>query len=102
MTDLPLPLQPAKSRLAIFRASRAGRALSEPVTLIGAILVALHLFLALFAPLLSPHSIGELVGTPMQTPSFEFWLGTDQIGRDYFSRSLQAVRWRCWCPAAVC
>ena len=38
--------------------------------------------------MISPHSVSALVGAPLQTPNAEFWLGTDQIGRDYLSRIL--------------
>lgn len=68
------------------RSSRAGRALSEPITLLGVVLVALHLAMALFAPLVSPHAVSALVGPPLAPPSPDFLLGTDQIGRDYLSR----------------
>lgn len=71
-----------------FRASRVGRALSEPLTLLGVVLVAIHLFLALFAQAISPYSVSALVAPPMLPPGGAFWLGTDQIGRDYLSRLL--------------
>jgi peptide/nickel transport system permease protein len=82
MTDLTT----SRAYISNFRASPAGRALAEPVTLFGVILVTFHVILAAFAPVLSPHSISALVGPPLQSPSAEFWLGTDQIGRDYLSR----------------
>jgi peptide/nickel transport system permease protein len=88
MSDMSIHSGRAASRWTQFRASRAYRALSEPVTLLGVALVAVHLFLALFAPLISPHSVSALVGSPLETPSAQFWLGTDQIGRDYLSRIL--------------
>ena len=47
---------------------------------------------ALFAPLLAPYGPEEIVGTFSGAPSGEFWLGTDQIGRDVFSRILYAMR----------
>lgn len=62
------------------------RALRQPVTFFGLALVLAHLFLALFAPLLTPYGPSELVAGPLQPPSSEFWLGTDQVGRDYLTR----------------
>lgn len=47
---------------------------------------------ALFAPLIAPYGPEEIVGTFSGAPSGEFWLGTDQIGRDVFSRLLYAMR----------
>lgn len=72
--------------------SKLRRALSEPVTLIGAIVVAIHLLLAIFSPLIAPHDSSALVGIPLARPSAEFWMGTDQIGRDYFSRIIEGGR----------
>jgi peptide/nickel transport system permease protein len=88
MTELSASTPAATGRWRQFRASRLGRALSEPLTLLGLCLVAIHLFLALFAQLISPYSVSALVGPPLLTPGGAFWLGTDQIGRDYFSRIL--------------
>lgn len=47
---------------------------------------------ALFAPLIAPYHPDELVGTFGSAPSKDFWLGTDSIGRDVFSRLLYAMR----------
>lgn len=76
----------------IFRSPRLRRALSEPVTLLGVILVVAHLLIALLAPLIAPYDTSALVGAPLQRPSWEFLMGTDQIGRDYFSRMIAGGR----------
>lgn len=47
---------------------------------------------ALLAPVLAPYDPNELAGPFSGAPSAEFWLGTDQIGRDVFSRLLYACR----------
>lgn len=47
---------------------------------------------ALLAPLIAPYDPNEIVGTFSGAPNQEFWLGTDQIGRDVFSRLLYAMR----------
>lgn len=47
---------------------------------------------ALLAPVIAPYQPDEIVGTFSGAPSREFWLGTDQIGRDVFSRLLYAMR----------
>ena len=47
---------------------------------------------ALLAPIIAPYEPDEIVGTFSGAPSKEFWLGTDQIGRDVFSRLLYAMR----------
>ncbi|MBA8880989.1 ABC transporter permease [Phyllobacterium myrsinacearum] len=68
------------------------RALSEPATVFGLVLVAIHLFLAVFGPWIATHDTSALVGDPMQIPSWDFLMGTDQIGRDYFSRIINGGR----------
>lgn len=47
---------------------------------------------ALLAPLIAPYNPYEIVGPFGGAPSREFWLGTDQIGRDVLSRLLYATR----------
>mgnify|MGYP002517130153 CR=1 FL=1 len=47
---------------------------------------------ALLAPVLAPFGPDEIVGTFSGAPCKEFLLGTDQIGRDVFSRLLYAMR----------
>ena len=67
-------------------------ALRHPLTLIGVLLVAAHLFLALFAPIIAPYSISAIFTDGLTPPSPEHWLGTDQIGRDYLSRLMSGGR----------
>lgn len=86
-------IQTSPRRFSGFLGSpRLRRALSEPATLIGIVLVITHLLMALLAPIISPHDSGALVGAPLQRPSWEFLMGTDQIGRDYFSRVIAGGR----------
>ena len=47
---------------------------------------------ALFAPVVAPFDPDAIVGTFSGAPCKEFILGTDQIGRDVFSRLLYATR----------
>ena len=42
-------------------------------------------------PLLSPYHPNELIARPFRPPSFEFFFGTDQLGRDVFTRVFSAV-----------
>ena len=68
------------------------KALSSPLTVIGLVLVGVHLFLALFAPLIAPYSISAIFTDGPTSPSAEHWLGTDQIGRDYLARLMSGGR----------
>lgn len=50
------------------------------------------LLVAVFAPLISPYVPTETVGLPIESPSAAHWLGTDEIGRDVFSRVIYGSR----------
>ncbi len=47
---------------------------------------------ALLAPIIAPYNPNEMVGSFSGAPSSKHLLGTDQIGRDVFSRLLYATR----------
>lgn len=47
---------------------------------------------AVLAPVIAPYDPDAIVGTFSGAPCREFWLGTDQIGRDVLSRLLYATR----------
>ena len=64
-----------------------------PVTaLIGLLLTFGFLVMALFAPWLAPYPMSESVGDMWMGPSAEFWLGTDNLGRDLLSRLIHGAR----------
>ncbi|MGQ7843601.1 ABC transporter permease [Granulosicoccus sp. 3-233] len=49
--------------------------------------------LALCAPLIAPyHPIDQSIMDRMQPPSMDHWFGTDQFGRDLFTRALYGAR----------
>jgi peptide/nickel transport system permease protein len=52
----------------------------------------IYVFAAIFAPWIAPYGEAEVVGKAYQPSSPEFWLGTDQIGRDMFSRLIYGAR----------
>ena len=66
--------------------------------LFGGIVLAILLFIAIFAPLLAPHDpYAQSLMTRMQPPVFlggdwEHPLGTDHLGRDYLSRLIYGAR----------
>ncbi|WP_149140444.1 ABC transporter permease [Gemmobacter caeruleus] len=47
---------------------------------------------ALFAPLIAPYGMAEIVGDSWEPSSSQFWLGTDSIGRDLLSRMIWGGR----------
>ena len=50
------------------------------------------ILLALLAPVIAPYDPNKVTGGFSKAPDSEHWLGTDQIGRDMFSRLLYATR----------
>ena len=60
---------------------------------VGAAIVSAYILIALFAPLLVPHDpLAIAPAEKLATPSAEHLLGTDELGRDVFSRLLYAAR----------
>lgn len=68
--------------------------LKNPQALIGLTLITAMLFIALFAPMFAPHD-PELVDTTKKflSPSAEYPLGADQLGRCELSRLLYGARY---------
>lgn len=63
------------------------RIMRTPIGALSLILVVLLVLCALFAPLIAPYDpIALNPRIRLQGPSWEHWLGTDQLGRDILSR----------------
>lgn len=62
------------------------------LALISLVIVVILGLAALFAPIIAPYDPNEMVGPFSGAPGKGFLLGTDQIGRDVFSRLLYAMR----------
>ncbi|TKH41745.1 nickel ABC transporter permease [Paenibacillus terrae] len=70
-----------------------GKILNTPSLLWGSIMFALLIGIAVFAPVISPYQPSDPnISATLQPPSFEHWLGTDQLGRDLFTRLIYAAR----------
>lgn len=66
---------------------------SNPVTLVAFLLFAGMLLVALFGPWLAPFDPLETdASKALQSPSWTHWFGTDNLGRDVFSRVIIATR----------
>ena len=58
----------------------------------GAVLIFM-LFTGIFADRMAPYGMNDLhLDNRLETPSAQFWLGTDQLGRDVLSRLLYGAR----------
>lgn len=63
------------------------------VALLGALIVLAMIVLAIFAPLLATHDPFQTsFMTIRKAPSATFWLGSDELGRDIYSRMLFGAR----------
>jgi ABC-type dipeptide/oligopeptide/nickel transport system permease subunit len=61
--------------------------------MIGLVVLSLYAILAIIAPWVTPYDpIQQNLVASLQTPSAEHWLGTDQLGRDVFTRILYGTR----------
>jgi len=71
------------------------RLLQNKLAMAGAVYLVVIVLVAVFAPLLAPHD--EVLATRFQDilfePSGEYWLGTDQVGRDIASRLMFGARY---------
>jgi peptide/nickel transport system permease protein len=69
------------------------RFVRTPVAMAGAAIVGVYALAALMAPLISPHDPFAMTGhSLLAPPGGPFPLGTDQFGRDLFSRLLYGTR----------
>jgi peptide/nickel transport system permease protein len=63
------------------------------LALIGLIIIAALIFISVFAPLIAPFDpIITNLAARLQPPSTTFFLGTDEVGRDIFSRIIWGSR----------
>lgn len=65
----------------------------NPLAATGVVLVAVFLLFALLAPWLAPHDPAAIdLPTRLSAPSTAHWFGTDELGRDIFSRVIYGSR----------
>jgi len=72
--------------------SRLGRAVRYPETLAGLVLVTLLFAAGILAPWLAPHGVDAQSSQSFAAPSGRHLLGTDEFGRDVFTRVLYGIR----------
>lgn len=74
-------------------ATRLKRAFRNKALLIGGLVLLAVTLAAVFAPLISPYPPAKLaISQRLQPPSFAHFFGTDEFGRDVFSRAIYAGR----------
>lgn len=61
--------------------------------LFGSVIVIFFVIIAIIGPFIAPQGINEQnLSIRLQPPSAEYWFGTDDLGRDIFSRILHGTR----------
>ena len=67
------------------------------VAVVGAFIVIFFILLAIFGPIIAPEGINEQeLSDRLHPPSSEYWFGTDDLGRDIFSRVIHGARISLW------
>ncbi|MFK7880212.1 ABC transporter permease [Roseobacter sp.] len=88
MTDTPNSAKPDNAWAHMVYVLRA-----NPVTLLAFAMFAFLIFCALLGPSVVPYDpLQTNASKALQAPSLEHWFGTDQVGRDVFSRVIVATR----------
>ena len=65
----------------------------RPASAFGTTLILLFLLVALVGPLLAPYGSNEIIASDArQPPSIKHWFGTDNLGRDVYSRIVLGAR----------
>jgi peptide/nickel transport system permease protein len=64
----------------------------QPLAVAGAAIAVAWIVIAIFAPLIAPHNPLAQTFTPSQSPSLGHLFGTDELGRDVFSRVIYGSR----------
>ncbi len=66
---------------------------SRPITAVATSIVLLFVLLALIGPLIAPYGVNEQIyADARQPPSSAHWFGTDNLGRDVYSRVIIGAR----------
>jgi len=88
------PATPVRSNRLVAMLSHAHYVISgNPVTGVAFALLIVIVIAALFGPWLVPHDpLASNTAVALKPPSWQHWFGTDQLGRDVFSRVVAATR----------
>jgi peptide/nickel transport system permease protein len=84
--DAPVAVPPSRRR-------RLRRLLRNPLAVVGLVVVGVAILAALLADVISPYPYDKTdFGAVLQPPSGAHWFGTDELGRDQFSRVVFGLR----------
>ena len=95
---LPIARAPSRSPTAIL----VGKLFRRKLVLAGAATLMIVTLLALFAPWITPYGpMAMKISDRMQSPGIAHWFGTDELGRDVFSRVVFGARYSLMIGASV-
>jgi peptide/nickel transport system permease protein len=95
---LPIARAPSRSPTAIL----VGKLFRRKLVLAGAAILVIVTLLALFAPWITPYGpMAMKISDRMQSPRLAHWFGTDELGRDVFSRVVFGARYSLMIGASV-
>ena len=92
MTAQAPNLRSVRARRSFLESARRTLATAPWSAWFGMIVIVIYVIAAVFAPWLAPYGESDVVGKAYQPSGPEFWLGTDQIGRDLLSRLIYGAR----------
>jgi peptide/nickel transport system permease protein len=87
-----VPAVPIKVRSWQRRGALASAAWRHPLAIAGLVIAGAWIFIAIFAPWLAPHDPLAQSASSFVPPSWGHFFGTDELGRDVFSRVLYGAR----------
>lgn len=90
----PAATRSARGRLGVAHLWRAVR--RSPLSLAGAALVLVFVGMAALAPALAPYAPDDQIAKRLSRPQAAYLLGTDEFGRDIFSRIVYGARISLW------
>jgi peptide/nickel transport system permease protein len=95
---VPLAKAPSRSPSAIL----VRKLFRRKLVLAGAAILVVAMLLALFAPWVTPYGpMAMKIADRMQSPRLAHWFGTDELGRDVFSRVVFGARYSLLIGASV-
>jgi peptide/nickel transport system permease protein len=82
------PMQRTLDRVPVL-----GDVVRQPLGALGFLIVFIFIMTVIFAPLIAPYDYTRQdIPNRMEGPSIKYWLGTDNLGRDLFSRLVYGSR----------
>src|SRR5678816_1852337 len=90
VATVPMPRAPSRSPSAII----VRKLFRRKLVLAGAAILVVLTLLALFAPWVTPYDpMAMKISDRIQSPRLAHWFGTDELGRDVFSRVVFGARY---------